>query len=207
MKGITDPARRILFLLRKSEHGLTIEKLCSSLHVTPMAVHRPITVLEERGLVRSESLKQGRGRPSRVYKATERSDDFFPNSYGRVLMEFLKDIGAKEGIQRIRKLFEARFRRFVKAHRGKMNGKDFPSRVHALTKVLRENNYLIEQEQVSNKKFIVRLMNCPIARVAKEYPHICSCEQKSLAELLQAKVRRDCHILKGQNYCSYVIQK
>jgi predicted ArsR family transcriptional regulator len=208
MKEINDASRQILYLLKKSDSGLTVEALCKSLAVTPMAVHRPLAVLVDQGLVVSEQLRQAkRGRPLRIFKLTDSADEYFPKNYGRLLMEFLEDLGAKEGSARIRKFFETRFRRSANSHREKMKGKDLAGRVKTLCQVLNQNDYMVESEQIGQNKFVIRLLNCPISKVARAYPQACSCEKQYLSDLLQAKVDRDHHIIKGQTYCSYIIRK
>lgn len=208
MEGINDSARRILNFLRKSERAMTIEELCGSLKVTPMAVHRPITLLENKGLITSELLRQHkRGRPVRVYKLTETGDELFPKNYSGLVMELLEQLGTSGGLGRIRKLLGACFKKRAQTHRDVMKGKNLRSRVETISKILNEINYMAEQQEVNDKKFVIKLLNCPISKVAKEYPQACSCEQHFLSELLQAKVERDQHILNGQNYCSYIVQR
>ncbi|MCI0414573.1 HTH domain-containing protein [bacterium] len=208
MKEISEASRQILYLLKKSEAGMTIDALCKSLNVTPMAVHRPLAALVDQDLVASELLRQAkRGRPLRVFKLTDNAEEYFPKNYGRLLMEFLEDLGAREGSARIRKFFETRFRRSANSNREKMKGKDLGGRVHALCQILNQNDYMVESEQLGHNKFVIRLLNCPISKVAREYPQACSCEKQYLSDLLQAKVERDHHILKGQTYCSYIIRK
>ncbi len=208
MKEMTGSSRQIVYLLRKSEDGMTVDELCRSLGVTAMAVHRPIAALESQGMVRSEFVRQPkRGRPVRVFKLTESADDMFPKSYGRLLMDFLQELGARDGMRRIRKLFEARFKTDLQSNRNRMKGKNLSARVQILSQILNENDYMTEQERVNKKQFVIKLLNCPISKVAKEYPDACSCEQNFLSELLDAKVTRDHHILNGQNYCSYVIRR
>ena len=122
-------------------------------------------------------------------------------------MEFLQDLGAREGSTRIRKFFETRFRKSASSNREKMKGKDLSTRVQALSQILNQNNYMTESEQIGPNKYVIRLLNCPISQVAKKYPQACSCEQHYLSDLLQAKVERDHHIVNGQTYCSYIIRK
>jgi predicted ArsR family transcriptional regulator len=208
MKEINDASRQILFLLKKSETGLTIEDLCKSLNVTAMAVHRPLAALEDHGLVVSDLLRQAkRGRPVRVYRLTDNAEEYFPKNYGRLLMEFLEDLGAKEGSSRIRKFFQGRFRRSANNNREKMKGKDLAGRVKALCEILNENDYMVESDRIGSNKFVIRLLNCPISKVAREYPQACSCEKQYLSDLLHAKVERDHHIVNGQTYCSYIVRK
>lgn len=208
MKEISDGCRRILYLLKKSEAGLTVEDLCKQLSVTPMAVHRPLAALLDQDLIVSELRRQAkRGRPLRVYKLSDSADEYFPKNYGHLLMEFLHELGARDGSARIRKFFETRFRKSATANRDKMQGKDLASRVQTLSQIMNQNNYMTESEQIGPNKYVIRLLNCPISQVAKEYPQACSCEQNYLSDLLQAKVKRDHHIVNGQTYCSYIIRK
>lgn len=198
----------ILFLLKRSESGMTADELSKELKVTLMAVHRPLASLEDQGLVRAELLrKPQRGRPVRMYRLTEKAEEVFPKSYSRILLDFLEDLGNKDGISKIRKLFEARFRKSIRNNRNRLKGKDLPKRVKVVSSILREGKYMPEHEKLESGKYMLRLMNCPISQVAREYPDACSCEQHFLSELLQAKVQREHHILNGNNFCSYVVRE
>ena len=49
-------------------------------------------------------------------------------------------------------------------------------------------------------------MNCPVAQVAKKFPHVCIYEEEFLSELLQAKVTRRHHLLQKDHFCSYLVE-
>jgi predicted ArsR family transcriptional regulator len=200
--------RNILKILRKSENGLTIDQLCEELRVTPMAVHRPLTLLVDQGLVKSQQIHSGtKGRPAHVYKITEAADELFPKTYGNLALQLLQQLRSDEGMSRVRKLFDVIFRNSARKIRERMKGKTFSERVRTMSQILNENEYMSDQKQINNEKFVIKMLNCPISKVAREFPQVCSCEQRFLTKLLQAKVKRDHHILNGQSYCSYIIQK
>ncbi len=202
------PRNQILFLLKRSESGMTVEQLCEALKVTPMAVHRQLKVLEGQGLVDSEVQRQGRGRPLQIYRLTSSADGLFPNNSPELLVELLDELRSREGAPVLRKLLQSQFKRFVSSHKPQTSKKDLPGVVDTVAGIMNENGYMSEAERISGKKFLIKLYNCPVSRVAREFPFICSCEKGSLHELLQgAKVTRDHHILSGQNYCSYVVEK
>jgi predicted ArsR family transcriptional regulator len=201
------PRTQILFLLRKSERGLSTEELCRALQVTPMAVHRQLKRLLQEGLVKSETLRQTRGRPLHIYKLTEATDPLFPKSYSQLLLELLTELKVKQGAARVRELFESRFKKFVARHKETVSKRTASDTVVACCDVLNENSYMAESNTVSGDKFVIKLHNCPIYQVARQFPEICGCEQASLGELLEAKVTRDRHILQGHNYCSYLVEK
>ena len=201
------PRTQILFLLRKSERGMSTEELCKSLNVTPMAVHRQLKRLLQEGLVTSEILRQDRGRPIHIYKLTEATDPIFPKSYSQLLLELLTELKLKEGVTRVRELFESRFKRFVASNREKVAAQKLSDTVVGTCEVLNENGYMAESESAPGHKFVIKLHNCPIYKVARQFPEICGCEQASLSELVNAKVTRDRHILQGHNYCSYLVEK
>jgi predicted ArsR family transcriptional regulator len=206
--GDDSPAGQILFLLKRSERGMTVDDLCRALGVTAMAVHRQLKVLKGQGLVDSEAERQGRGRPLHLYRLTEAADHLFPNNYSELLIELLDELRLKEGPGGLKKLLQSQFKRFVSSHRTQTRKKDLPGSVDTVNGILKDNGYMSEAERISAKRYLIKLYNCPVSRVAKEFPYICSCEQCSLTELLKgAKVTRDHHILSGQNYCSYVVEK
>lgn len=201
------PRTQILYLLRKSERGMSTDELCSELKVTPMAVHRQLKKLLEEGLVTSETLRQNRGRPIHIYKLTEATDHIFPKSYSQLLLELLTELKLKQGVARVRELFESRFKKFVSANKDKVSKQNLSDTVVAACNVLTENGYMAEPQLATNGKFVIKLHNCPIYKVARQFPETCGCEQASLSELLKAKVTRDRHILQGHNYCSYLVEK
>lgn len=208
MKEIREAQKQILAQLRKSDGGLTVEALCKELGVTAMAVHRPLTALLENGLVVSEAVhERRRGRPLSVYKLTEAADDLFPKNYGPVLLEFLSELKSKEEIARITNFFSTRFKKIFKNRRSEMEGKDLPARVQAVSQILDQMNYMPESEESGRNEHVIRLFNCPISKVARAYPQICRCEQKSLSAVLEAEVTRGSHILNGGNHCSYIVHK
>jgi predicted ArsR family transcriptional regulator len=204
MNNIGEPAQRILHCLRKCEQGMSIEQLCDCLQVTPMAVHRPLMSLKELGFVESTLLRaKKRGRPIRIFRLTEHADDLFPKNYGSFLLQLLDHLGTKK----IQSLFESCFRTSFKKNREQMKGKDLSGRVESLSRMLKESNYMAEYQQVAKNQYVIKLLNCPLSKVAKEHPQTCSCEKSYLSKLLQANVQRDHHILSGQNYCSYVVTR
>jgi predicted ArsR family transcriptional regulator len=207
-KQLTEsPRTQILYLLRKSEKGLSTEELCALLKVTPMAVHRQLKRLEEQGFVTSELVRQSRGRPLHVYKLTEATEGIFPNDYMQLLLELLGELKQKDGTGRLRKLFQSRFKKFVSVHKDRIEQNDLPDTVTALCNVLNENGYMADVKAGEDGAYVLKLHNCPISKVARQFPEVCSCEQSSLTELMQANVKRDQHILRGHNYCSYRIEK
>lgn len=203
----SSPRTQILYLLRKSERGMSTEELCSQLKVTPMAVHRQLKKLLEEGLVIFETLRQSRGRPIYIYKLTEATDHIFPKSYSQLLLDLLTELKFKEGVGKVRQLFESRFKKFVFANKDKVVKQNLSGTVAAACNVLTENGYMAESQPAAEGKYVIKLHNCPIYKVAGQFPEICGCEQASLSELLKAKVTRDRHILQGHNYCSYLVEK
>jgi predicted ArsR family transcriptional regulator len=201
------PRTQILYLLRKSEKGLSTEELCSLLNVTPMAVHRQLKRLEEQGFVTSEIVRQSRGRPLHIYKLTEATEGMFPTGYMQLLMELLGELKRKDGSARLRRLFQSRFKKFAAAHKDRIEQNDLSETVNALCNVLNENGYMAEVDPTESGGYVIKLHNCPISKVARQFPEVCSCEQSSLNELMHADVKRDQHILRGHNYCSYRIDK
>ena len=201
------PRSQILHLLKKSEDGLTTEEIRKALNVTTMAVSRQLALLEGQGLIRSELIRKPRGRPVHVFILTDSAETYFPKTYAQLLLDLLTEVKAHGGQKRVRKLLDQRFRTLVDSYRHKILHKDFGGKIQDTSKILEENGYLSEAKQMNGKKWELKLYNCPISKVAKEYPHVCGCEQTSLGSLLEAKVTRDHHILSGQNYWSYVIEK
>jgi len=61
-------------------------------------------------------------------------------------------------------------------------------------------------EKVGPQSYLIKEMNCPVSRVARRFPQLCIYEESLLAELLQVRVSRQHHILRKEQYCSYLVE-
>lgn len=196
------PTRRKILLALKKSGGMTAAELSELLGMTSMGVRRHLTTLERDGLVMFDSQQRGLGRPSYLYQLTERADALFPRTYHILTNELLGYLPEED----LEQIFARRLERRIRLGRARLAGLSFHERVAELARVLDEEGYFAEWEQVDDSTYVVREFNCAIHEVAYRYRQACATEFEFIRAMLpEATVTRDDYLMSGASACSYRI--
>ena len=193
-----------LKLLKEYGGGLAVKEMCERLSVSSMAVRRQLIFLEGNDLIVSQREKQKIGRPLQRYYLTEKGHEHFDRHYAELAAELLTELGVLDGKSKISQPFQLRRKTELDRYQDRVKGRTLESRVHQVTQILTENGYMAKWEKIDENKYLIREMNCAVAQVARKFPQTCIEEEHLLAELLQAKVTRQHHILRKDQFCSYL---
>lgn len=203
---MTSTRREILSLIKR-RGPMTVQELSRTLEITPMGVRQHLAILERHGYVRSDGIRRGQGRPSRLYGITLEGDKLFPRTYEQLAQSLLDDLRTVEGEEKLDELFEHRRKRLLEQYRSRMAGKEFREKVAVLAQAREEEGYLAEHEPLGRDRFVLIEHNCPIRSVAEAHPQVCRCEMMLFAEALGTEVTRTDHIMSGAPRCRYVIMR
>ena len=198
--------RNEILQLVKMRGPAAIREISQTLAITPMAVRRHVRQLQKAGLLRTEKTKQGRGRPADYCLLTDLGDGLFPRAYDRFSAELIASLALLDGEEKVNKLFEARQRQLVEKFTGRIVGKSGEARLQEVVAILCEEGYMAEYSKLSPRRFLITEHNCAIANIAQKYQQACQSELCFLAQLLQAEVQRQEHVLKGHSTCSYLVE-
>jgi len=171
-----------------------------------MAVRRQLAVLEAQDLVCSQREKQKTGRPSKVYYLTDGGHEEFERDYSSLTIDLLVGVRSLLGKPRINQLLEKRNSELLEKAKRRVKGKTLESRVHEVAQLLSEGGYMADWEKLGPNQYLIKEMNCAVAKVAKKFPQVCIFEESFLEEILQAKVTRRHHILQKDHFCSYLVE-
>lgn len=192
--------------LLRQRGGMTAGDLAREMAITSVAVRQHLEVLTASGLVAATTERRPVGRPRRVYSLTERADDLFPKAYHTLANVILEQLQEREGGGGVLELFDGRRRWLERQYRPRVEGKGLAERVATVAQIQEENGYMTEWEQRDDGSFVLREHNCPICKVACNFPQACQKEMELLSNLLDADLTRDEHMLRGDRMCSYVIR-
>ncbi len=201
------PKRRLLTLLKENGRGLRVSELCKILGLTQMSVRRQLAELERQGLVYVEREKLAMGRPAGRYFLTDKGHEGFARDYAGLAIGLLQAARSLDGKDKVAELFEFWMEGHLEEAKGHVQGGTLAAKVHKITEWLCERGYMAQWEESGPDKYLIKLMNCPIAQVAKSFPHACLCEQKMLSEVLGAKVERQHYLLQEDHFCSYLVER
>ncbi|MHB8507686.1 MAG: helix-turn-helix transcriptional regulator [Candidatus Dormibacteria bacterium] len=181
------------------------EELALDLSITGAAVRQQVARLESDGLVTHRDEVLGRGRPSRYYEISAAAESLFPKRYGDLTNELLSYVGGSEGPS-VDDLFEKRGRRRMEDARSRLEGLDLDARVAELARILDEDGYLAEMEELAPGTWRITEHNCAILTVAHGFSQACSTELEFIREALPgAEVERVSHMMDGAYACAYLV--
>ena len=198
---------KVLETLKKSD-GLTADQLADVIGVTSMAVRKHLAALERDGYVDSTVARRPVGRPAHVYRLSPSAENVFPKHYEVVITDLLDDLVELDGIERVETLLARRGERTKRMLRSYIDPKaSLEERVAGLARAMDDIGYLASWEALDDRRYIIKLYNCAIDRVAARFPAVCRHEANMFREILGADVERSCHMLTGDHMCSYVIRE
>ncbi|WP_418888881.1 helix-turn-helix transcriptional regulator [Paenibacillus apiarius] len=196
----------ILFLLKTNDE-LSAKQLTEQLNITSMAVRRHLDALERDGFIESRTVRQPMGRPSALFRLTERAGILFPHNYHALALDLLDELAQESGEMMVERLFERRQEKLYKKYAGAMAEKSLHERVSLLAGIQNENGYMVEWEKNSEDEFVFTEHNCPISHIATPYNHACTCELQLFESLLDADISRPECLSQGDRKCVYKIRQ
>ena len=194
--------------LLKREGPVDAEKLGVRLGITAMAVRQHLYALEADGLTASETKANGRGRPARLWRATEKAAAHFPDSHPALVADLIRQIHTTFGEEGLDRLLELRTVEQEKAYRARIGaGSSLKARLEALAHIRAEEGYMAEVRQDSEGWLFVE-NHCPICAAARLCTGLCREELELFRRVLGEDVRieRVSHIIAGAARCGYRVQ-
>lgn len=196
---------RVLHTLLTHER-CTINDLAQAVEINPISVRHHINKLEADGLVVSEEVRHGVGRPRRVYYLTEKGREHFPTRYIQLTMRLLEQLKESMPKPMVDKLFTQMAQDLASDYRAEVEGLSIEERLNLVQKLLTNEGFTVEWEQQGDF-YHIREVNCPYYHVGQDHPEVCAVDQTLISTLLGIPVQKMNCMLSGDAHCTYVIPK
>lgn len=189
----------------------TAADIARVLAITPAAVRRHLTALTERGLVTTRERRtygaRERGRPAKVYVATDAGRADFVHAYDDLAVQVMEYLAATLGEESVTDFARDRFAGVEDRYRGAMRqrlagdptGRMSP--LDALTEVLVDDGFMADVHPVRTGEQLCQ-HHCPVSNVAARFPELCVAEAEVFGRLLGSHVQRLATIAHGDGVCT-----
>jgi predicted ArsR family transcriptional regulator len=203
----TDPKRKILYYLKiMGEAGLI--DISKMMKISRMGAHKHLSDLQERGLVESNQVNKGVGRPIMIYSLTDNSKTIFPKAYGDLASHALDYLSKKLGNEAVEEVLRTRQHELLDKYYDRLKDLQFDLRVKELAKIRDEEGYMAESKrQRFSDSFVLLEYNCPIIQVAEKHWEACTIETELFEKILDAKIETTHRAAKGDSVCRFDIRK
>lgn len=143
------------------------------------AAYRQLEKLREEALVEADRVRDGPGRPKKVYALTEAGWETFPRDYELLLSSMIEAIEAEEGRERL----ETYVGRIAEDLASSIAGEGDPrDRMRRLVELYNDLGFEAHLERESGETVLVQ-RNCPFRQIARSNP-------KTLCERLDEGIQR-----------------
>ncbi len=191
----------------KMNGAMTAAVLAKDFGMTSEGMRLHLLKLEENGLVQSESLSKGVGRPTILYSLTALSGKQFPDSHANLTVQLLESVQRILGSDALQMLVEDKkdkdFKRYEKALE---KAETLEDKLERLTEIRNREGYMAEWSKEGDTWYFFN-NNCPICKAATECNWFCRGELENIQKLLGDKlhIKRTENTAAGNRRCTYVI--
>tara|TARA_R110001592_G_scaffold158896_2_gene390072 strand:+ start:547 stop:1164 length:618 start_codon:yes stop_codon:yes gene_type:complete len=197
---------KILSLL-KTQGALTAKTLAEKLGLTTMGIRQHVLALEESGDVTYKDEKAARGRPTRFWSLTEKSNDHFANRHDELTVQLIDSVIAVFGDDGLDKLIANREESSMRAYRLALADRyGVEEKLTMLAKLRSDEGYMATVTFDDNFYWLLE-NHCPICAAATKCTNFCRSELQLFQRLLEsvAVVTREEHIVEGARRCAYKV--
>lgn len=187
---------------------VSVVQLADDLDLTSAGVRRHVAALEDDGQITAHAVTQtapaGRGRPARLYVATDRGQAALQSTYADIAedaLEFLRDALGPDAVAA-----------FARSRMAAVEGalatatSDVPDLVHrvdALADALSRDGYASSVRPVPGGAAVQLCQgHCPVQDVATRFPELCEAEAQMFSRLLGVHVQRLSTLASGGHVCT-----
>lgn len=201
------PGERVLMAL-KMQSGLSAASIGQKLAITGEAARQQLLRLAAEGLVASESVSAGVGRPTQVWFLTSQAQSRFPDTHAALTVQLLDLIRANLGEEALDAVISARENVTRDAYLSAVSGcNTVQDRVATLADLRSSEGYMADWREEADGSLLLIENHCPICSAATACQGFCRAELEVFQSVLgpDTTITREEHIVDGGRRCSYRI--
>jgi predicted ArsR family transcriptional regulator len=198
--------QRIIELL-KTQGPLTAKALAQELSVTTMGVRQHMLALEESGDVVFQDEKAPRGRPTRYWTLTQKTNSHFADRHEELTVQLIDSVIAVFGDDGLEKLITNREESSMRSYRLALADRySVQEKLEKLAEIRCDEGYMATVEQEDDFFWLLE-NHCPICAAATKCINFCRSELQLFQSLLSdvAVISREEHIIEGARRCAYKV--
>jgi len=193
--------------LLKTQGPLTAKVLASELSLTTMGIRQHMLALEESGELTFKDEKAARGRPTRYWSLTTKTNSHFADRHDELTVQLIDSVIAVFGDDGLDKLIANREKSSKRLYRLALADRyGVEEKLITLAKLRSDEGYMATVTQ-EDRVFWLFENHCPICAAATKCLSFCRSELQLFQSLLAdvALVTREEHIVEGARRCAYKV--
>lgn len=178
--------------------------LADATGVSPVSVRHHLSNLQAEGLIRTQEVRHGVGRPRHVFSLSDAGLDSFPSRYFNLTRRLLSEIKERMPEGQVDDLFAGVAGSMAEAYAAQLQELPLPQRLERLVLLLGEEGFDADLRREGDTVFI-RELSCPYFRMGQQHPEVCLVDQSFIATALSVPVERVTCLLDGDAHCTFAV--
>jgi predicted ArsR family transcriptional regulator len=175
----------------KRTQGLAVADLATRLGMSYMGVKDLCVEMEKRGLLDTWRQPAPRGRPTMLYRLTQRAHDLFPTTSNTVTLDVLEAAQKLFGPSAPEKLLLIVFQKMTAHYEERLRAGDVAERVKWLARLRDHDGYMSDSAPAAEDGWCIVEHHSPILDLHRAYPIVAKLETEMFQRLLRVPVRRE----------------
>lgn len=203
MKTTRDTMRDLL----SARGEATVADLAAALEMNAANIRRHLEVMRAEGLVDVSIQRHALGRPSYIYKLTERAEELSAH-YPRLVNRIVRTLAALPdgGASVLEQVFDGVAEDVAGAHRPEVTGTTLRERV-AQTSVALKDEGIVDHWRQEADGYHLMNTTCPYRKAAEASDAPCHADHKTVELLVGAPVQQVTTMIGGHSICEYVVRE
>lgn len=196
---------RILQLLLNNPHS-SINEIADVVNINAISARHHLTSLLADGLIKSEEVRHGVGRPKLVYSLTDSGAEQFPTRYLDLTNRLLDQLKTQLSAKQLETMFSMIANDIAADQLGKLKHLSLEDKLHYIQDYLSTEGYTLDWSK-QGEDYLINEVSCPFFHVSKNHPEVCSIDQMLLSTLLSIPLDKIRCMTAGDHQCSFLIRK
>ena len=181
--------------------------MAQALDLSVQAIRRHLRSLAEEGLAESSTAVSGPGRPSNLWRITERGRERFPDGSRRFAPGLLESMRAILPEETLKQLLNQQAEEKAERYRRQLGDGSLQQRLEQLTHLRRDEGYFTScSPEDDGCSWLLQEVHCSVQRIAEEFPVVCDQELLLLRSTVpDCRVERVHWRLEGGHACGFRI--
>ena len=184
----------------------TVAEIAASLSLNQANIRRHLEVMRAEGLVDIRIQRHEVGRPSYVYRLTERAEELNAH-YPRLVNRMVRQLASLPdgGSAVLEQVFEAVAEDVAGAYRPRVTGHTVAERVAQTSEALRDEG-IVDHWSKSDDGFHLMNTTCPYRKAAEASDAPCHADHRTVELLVGAPVEQVSRMVDGHHMCEYIVR-
>jgi DeoR family suf operon transcriptional repressor len=199
-------SRQTILRAFRAQGKCTVRDLADAAGISPVSVRHHLANLQAEGLVATEEVRHGVGRPRLLYSLTERALDMFPTRYFQLTSRLLGEIKDSFSAETLERIFTGVASSMADAYAAELRGLPLEQRLERLIQSLTSEGFEAELEERPDD-LLIHELSCPYFRMGQEYPEVCLVDEHFITRSLALPVERVTCMLDGHAHCTFAVSR